>query len=73
MTISEICEIATLVISTGALLLTAYNSRQIKDVHTLTNSLATRTEALARSTGMAEGELKGRAEARTEAESNKPT
>jgi len=39
-----------------------WNTVKIKEVHKLTNSLATRTEALARKTGLAEGNLIGREE-----------
>jgi len=39
-----------------------WNTFKIKEVHTLTNSLATRTEALARRAGLAEGNLQGRVE-----------
>lgn len=46
--------------STTAAILGVINSMAIQQVHVLTNSLATRTEALARTAGQAEGELKGR-------------
>lgn len=39
-----------------------WNALKIKEVHKLTNSMASRTEALARSTGLAEGNLAGRKE-----------
>lgn len=39
-----------------------WNSRKIEQVHKLTNSLATRAEALAHSTGLAEGNIEGRKE-----------
>lgn len=46
--------------STTAAIVGVINSLAIQQVHILTNSLATRTEALARTAGKAEGELKGR-------------
>lgn len=52
--------------SSAALIIGAINTAKINEVHVLTNSLATRTEALARKAGMAEGELKGRADQKAE-------
>ncbi len=66
MTGAEIAQIvvavATLVTALGGVIVGIRNTRRIEEVHRTTNSLATRTEALARSTGMAEGNLEGRKE-----------
>ena len=53
---------ATLITAAGGVLIGMRNSQKIREVHSLTNSLAQRNEALAQSTGNAEGNLQGRAE-----------
>lgn len=58
--------------STTAAIVSVINAMAIQEVHTLTNSLASRTEALARKAGMAEGELKGRADQIKEDERKEP-
>lgn len=57
-----ILALATLVTSVGGVIIGLRNSRKIAEVHTLTNSMATRAEALAKKTGLAEGNLQGRAQ-----------
>lgn len=54
--------LATLVTAVGGVIIGVRNTREIKEVHKTTNSLAERTEGLARSAGMAEGNLQGRTE-----------
>jgi hypothetical protein len=61
-TLVEWFDILAKVSAFAAAAVSIWNTRKIKEVHKLTNSLATRTEALAHSTGLAEGNLAGRIE-----------
>lgn len=61
-----ILALATFVTAVGGVLISLRNTRKIDEVHRTTNSLAERTEGLARDAGHAEGELKGRTDAAKE-------
>ena len=69
--IAEWFDFAAKVASFFAVAYGVWNTRKIKEVHKLTNSLATRTEALARSTGLAEGNLEGRQQQTAERKAEK--
>ncbi len=70
-TLADWLDVAAKIAAFAAAFLSYWNTRKIKEVHLLTNSLATRTEGLARATGLAEGNLEGRREQTAERQAEK--
>lgn len=62
---------AALITAITGLVVGIRNSRKIQEVHELTNSLATRSEANARKQGLAEGNITGRQDQARETADNK--
>lgn len=62
--------VAALITAITGLIVGVRNTRRIQEVHELTNSLATRSEANARREGEAVGNIKGRQDLAAEAQSN---
>jgi len=73
MTISEICQVFSLLVAAATFGVSIYNSWKIREVHTLTNSKMSEMITEVRSGSLAKGNLEGRAEERTEEEARKPT
>lgn len=71
MTFDQVMQVGTLLCSAAAVLVALRVKREIGILHILTNSMADRTEMLARKAGLAEGELKGRADQTAERKAEK--
>ena len=69
MTLYEICQT---VLMLGALAVSIWNARGIKQVHNLTNSKMTELVSEVREGSLAKGKLEGQATARAEEEAKKP-
>lgn len=64
--------VAALITAVTGLVVGVRNTRKIQEVHELTNSLATRSEANARREGEAVGNIKGRQDLAAEGVTNDP-
>lgn len=70
-TFAEAVDVLSKLAAFVAAVVSIWNTRKIKEVHKLTNSLATRAETLAGRVGLAEGNLEGRKEQTAERKAEK--